>query len=103
MERRTGAVGTTTCVEGRWWYATVYRRAAGERRGTYVNVCTPVEIFPRAVRYVDLHVDVVKGPGGEVRRVDDDELDDAVDAGLVSQPLAERARKVASSIENALR
>ena len=102
VDRRTGDVATTTFVEGRWWYATVYRSAAGERRGTYVNVCTPVEIFPRAVRYVDLHVDVVKGPDGEVRRVDDDELDDAVDAGLVSQPLAERARKVARSIENAL-
>ena len=103
VDRVAGDVATTTFVEGRWWYATVYRSAGGERRGTYVNVCTPVEIFPRAVRYVDLHVDVVKGPDGEVRRDDDDELDAAVDAGLVSGPLAERARKVASSIENALR
>ncbi|MFO7926339.1 MAG: DUF402 domain-containing protein [Halobacteriota archaeon] len=102
VERTTGDVATTTFVEGRWWYATVYRSADGERRGTYVNVCTPVEIFPRSVRYVDLHVDVVKGPEGEVRRVDDDELDAAVDAGSVSEPLAERARTVASSIENAL-
>ena len=102
VERVEGDVATTTFVEGRWWYATVYRGADGERRGTYVNVCTPVEIFPDAVRYVDLHVDVVKGPDGEVRRVDDDELDDAVEAGEVSEPLADRAREVAASIENAL-
>jgi hypothetical protein len=102
VQRRDGDVATTTFVEGRWWYATVYCSADGERRGTYVNVCTPVEIFPEAVRYVDLHVDVVKGPDGEVRRVDDDELDDAVEAGTVSEPLADRAREVAASIERAL-
>jgi hypothetical protein len=102
VERVAGDTATTTFVEGRWWYATVYKSAAGEHRGTYVNVCTPVEIFPDAVRYVDLHVDVVKGPDGDVRRVDDDELDDAVEAGEVPQPLAVRAREVAASIENAL-
>ncbi|WP_181691302.1 DUF402 domain-containing protein [Natronomonas sp. LN261] len=102
VERTAGDVARTTFVEGRWWYATVYESAAGERRGTYVNVCTPVEIFPRAVRYVDLHVDVVKGPDGDVRRVDDDELDAAVVAGTVPEPLAARAREVAASIENVL-
>ena len=102
VDRVAGDVATTTFTEGRWWYPTVYRSADGERRGTYVNVCTPVEIFPEAVRYVDLHVDVVKGPDGEVRRVDDDELDAAVEAGRVSSALAERARTVAASIESAL-
>jgi hypothetical protein len=102
VERVEGDIATTTFVEGRWWYATVYKGADGERRGTYVNVCTPVEVFPGAVRYVDLHVDVVKGPDGEVRRVDDDELDESVEAGQVSEPLADRAREVAASIENAL-
>lgn len=101
-ERVAGDIATTTFVEGRWWYATVYKGVEGEHRGTYVNICTPVEIFPDAARYVDLHVDVVKTPDGEVRRVDDDELDDAVADGYVSEPLAARARAVAASIENAL-
>jgi len=102
VERRAGDVAVTKFREGRWWYATVYRGADGERRGTYVNVCTPVEIFPEAVRYVDLHVDVVKGPDGEVLRVDDDELDEAVADGNVPEPLAEKARAVASTVERAL-
>jgi hypothetical protein len=102
VERREGDRARTTFVEGRWWYATVYAGDDGTRRGTYVNVCTPVELFPERARYVDLHVDVVKRPDGEVRRVDDDELDDAVAAGEVPEPLAERAREVAASIENAL-
>jgi predicted RNA-binding protein associated with RNAse of E/G family len=102
VERREGDRARTTFVEGRWWYATVYAGDDGTRRGTYVNVCTPVELFPERARYVDLHVDVVKRPGGEVRRGDDNELDDAVSAGEVPEPLAERAREVAASIENAL-
>ncbi|WP_251342366.1 DUF402 domain-containing protein [Haloplanus halophilus] len=102
VDRAAGDVATTKVREGRWWYPTVYRGADGERKGTYVNVCTPVECFPDAVRYVDLHVDVVKGPDGEVRRVDDDELDAAVDAGRVSEALAEKARSVASSLVEAL-
>ncbi len=102
VERRGGDVARTTFVEGRWWYPTVYVGEDDTRRGTYVNVCTPVEVFPDAARYVDLHVDVVKRPDGEVRRVDDDELDAAVAAGRVPEALAERAREVAASIENAL-
>jgi hypothetical protein len=102
VDREAGDVAITKVREGRWWYPTVYRDADGARKGTYVNVCTPVECFPDAVRYVDLHVDVVKGPGGEVRRVDDDELDDAVAAGQVSEALAEKARSVATSLEGAI-
>jgi hypothetical protein len=102
VERERGDVARTTFVEGRWWYATVYESADGDHRGTYVNVCTPVEIFPETVRYVDLHVDVVKTPDGEVSRVDDDELDAAVETGRIPEPLAERARTVAASIEEGL-
>jgi hypothetical protein len=102
VDREAGDVATTKVREGRWWYPTVYRGADGERKGTYVNVCTPVECFPDAVRYIDLHVDVVKGPDGEVRRVDDDELDAAVDAGLVSVAAAEKARSVASGLVEAI-
>lgn len=102
VERRAGDVAVTKFAEGRWWYATVYRGAEGERRGTYANVCTPVEVFPERVRYVDLHVDVVKGPDGVVERVDDDELDAAVAAGNVSEELADRARAVATKLERAL-
>ncbi|NHN57518.1 MULTISPECIES: DUF402 domain-containing protein [Halorussus] len=102
-DRERGDVAVTKFREGRWWYPTVYRSEDGASKGTYVNVCTPVELFPGAARYVDLHVDVVKFPDGGVERVDDDELDDAVETGDVAPDLAERARSVASSVERALR
>ena len=102
VPREDGDVAITKLREGRWWYPTVYRSEDGDVKGTYVNVCTPVELFPSSVRYVDLHVDVVKFPDGRVERVDDDELDAAVEAGHVSEDLAEKARSVATSVESAL-
>ncbi|NHN48203.1 DUF402 domain-containing protein [Halostella sp. JP-L12] len=101
-ERERGDAAITKLTEGRWWYPTVYRGEDGERKGTYVNVCTPVEIFPDGVRYVDLHVDVIKRPDGSVEVVDLDELDAAVEAGNVSEALAEKARSVAKAVEKAL-
>ena len=102
VDRQAGDVAITKFEEGRWWYPTVYRGEDGTKRGTYVNVCTPVEVFPDAVRYVDLHVDVVKHADGTVERVDDDELDAAEAEGLIPSDLAEKARSVASAVENAL-
>ena len=101
-ERAAGDTATTKFREGRWWYPTVYRGDDGGSKGTYVNVCTPVECFPDSIRYVDLHVDVVKGPDGMVERVDDDELDAAVEAGAVPPAAAEKARSVAASLVRAL-
>lgn len=102
VDREAGDVAETSLKEGRWWYPTTYRGRDGTVRGTYVNVCTPVEVFPDAARYVDLHVDVVKRPDGTVERVDDDVLDESVAAGHTPEPLAEKARSVASALENAL-
>ncbi|KAB1197356.1 MULTISPECIES: DUF402 domain-containing protein [Haloferax] len=102
VERASGDVAVTKFREGRWWYPTVYRDDEGSVKGTYVNICTPVECFPDQIRYVDLHVDVIKHADGTVERVDDDELDEAVEAGNISEELAEKARSVASSLESAL-
>ncbi|SFF84519.1 Ribonuclease G or E [Halopelagius inordinatus] len=102
VARESGDTALTKFREGRWWYPTVYRSSESEVKGTYVNVCTPVECFPDEIRYVDLHVDVIKHADGTVERVDDDELDDAVENGVISEALAEKARSVASSLETAL-
>ena len=102
VSREAGDVAVTSLKEGRWWYPTTYRGSDGSVKGTYVNVCTPVEVFPDAARYVDLHVDVVKTPDGDVERVDDGVLNDSVAAGNTPAPLAEKARSVANALEKAL-
>jgi Ribonuclease G/E len=102
VPKEAGDIAETKLKEGRWWYPTTYRDRGDNSKGTYVNVCTPVEIFPDTARYVDLHVDVVKHADGTVERVDDDELDAAVAAGEVPAELADRARGVAAAVKNAL-
>jgi hypothetical protein len=100
--RDRGDVAITRLREGRWWYPTVYKGEDGASKGTYVNVCTPIELFPDAATYVDLHVDVVKYPDGEVEVVDEDELQAAVEAGHLSEALAEQATAVAERMADAL-
>ena len=102
VPRSDGDTAMTTFQEGRWWYPTVYRDREDDLIGTYVNVCTPLECFPDGVRYIDLHVDVLKYPDGTVERVDDDELDEAVAAEQISEELAEKARAVATALETSL-
>ncbi len=102
-DREPGDLAITRFVEGRWWYPTVYQGADGTRKGTYVNICTPLEIFTDQIRYVDLHVDVIRMPDRTVKRVDESELQTAVETGQVTQALATQAREVAASVEQALR
>lgn len=101
VEREDGDVARTRFEEGARAYATVYKSSDGEKKGTYVNVCTPLEIFPDAVRYTDLYVDVIK-VDGETLVVDEDELDEAVEKGLVPESTAERALEVAEKVEKSL-
>ncbi|MFB6135745.1 MAG: DUF402 domain-containing protein [Halobacteriaceae archaeon] len=98
VAREAGDTATTKFTEGRWWYPTTYRDEEGAVKGTYVNVSTPVELFPTGARYVDLHVDVIKRADGDVEVVDREELREAEAAGHVSEALADRAVDVAERI-----
>ncbi|GGL70009.1 DUF402 domain-containing protein [Halocalculus aciditolerans] len=102
VPRSEGDVAVTRFVEGRWWYPTVYRDADGGVKGTYVNVNTPLELFPDAVRYVDLHVDVLKHADGRVEVVDEDELEASVEAGEMPRALADEALDVAETLADRL-
>ncbi len=102
VPKTDGDVAVTKFREGRWWYPTTYKDREGTPKGTYVNVCTPVELFPDCARYVDLYIDVIKRPDGTVAIVDEDELADAVAEGVLSDALAEKARTVATAVERAL-
>ncbi len=100
-EREPGDLAVTRFAEGRWWAPTVYRSSEGEVKGTYVNISTPVELFPDTVRYLDLHVDVIKAPDGTVEVVDEDELERAVEEGFVPERVAEKARDIADRVADA--
>ena len=102
VPKEAGDIAETTFVEGNRWAPTIYRDTDGERKGTYVNVSTPIELFPDRVSYVDLYVDIIKDADGGVTIVDQDDLADAVDNGTLSADVAEKATQVAASIRQSL-
>ncbi len=82
---------------------TTYYSEKGELKGIYVNISTPVEVAPRKIRYIDLEVDVVAKPTGEVNVIDLDKAKELLDKGVITERLfkgiVEIAEKVKESLE----
>jgi Ribonuclease G/E len=78
---------------GEWHYETRYFAKDGRHKGTYINLNTPIELYPYGIRYVDLEVDVCVWPSGRVGKMDEKKLDYAAAEGIVTQKLVETVRK----------
>ncbi|MEM2640486.1 MAG: DUF402 domain-containing protein [Candidatus Bathyarchaeia archaeon] len=98
----SGDVCYTVIEDGSWFIRHIYL-SQGELKGEYVNVNTPPEIFPGIVRYLDLAVDVVKTPDGDIRILDLDELEKFLSEGVVGRDLYEFALAKAREAENGLK
>ncbi|MEM0241039.1 MAG: DUF402 domain-containing protein [Candidatus Nezhaarchaeales archaeon] len=81
---------------------TAYYSEKGTLKGIYVNISTPVEIAPRKVRYVDLEVDVVAKPNGEVRVLDVDKARELMQRGVISSKLYHAIMEIADKVKNIL-
>ncbi|MFP3984782.1 MAG: ribonuclease E/G [Candidatus Bathyarchaeia archaeon] len=86
--KEPGDRAITEAKIGGWHYTTKYFSENGVYKGGHVNFHTPLELYPRWIRYVDLEVDVCLFPDGVVQVLDDDELEKAVAKGFVSEKLA---------------
>lgn len=96
--KEPGDRAVTEFVEGRWWYKTRYYSPAGELKGEYYNINTPIEIYPNRIRYVDLEIDVVRLPAGDPQVIDEERLENAIKQGWITERLAETARAVARAV-----
>ncbi|XGI82863.1 DUF402 domain-containing protein [Halorutilales archaeon Cl-col2-1] len=103
VEKEKGDVAVTRFTEGSPYYTTVYTDEDGEEKGAYINISTEVEVFPDRVRYVDLHVDVVRRNDGKVETVDEPLLRESVEEGHVPEELAETAVDVAEEVEEKIK
>jgi len=77
---------------GEWRITTNYYSKDGSWKGAYININTPVEVYPNTLRYVDLEVDVCIRPDGEVKVLDVEKLEKAFEKGWVSRTLYERVK-----------
>jgi Ribonuclease G/E len=83
---------------GEWHFKTQYFSKHGQLKGTYVNLNTPVELYPYGIRYVDLEVDVCIWPNGRVEKLDEEKLEKAMEEGLVSEKLVKIVKEKLAEI-----
>ena len=87
--KEPGDIAVTEAKVGEWYFKTRYFSKDGKLKGTYVNLNTPVELYPRSVRYVDLEIDVCVWPDGKIEILDEEKFENTVKEGLVTQKLVE--------------
>ena len=93
-----GDYALTECREGDMFVRHTYYSRRGVSKGVYVNINTPVELYPWGVRYVDLEVDVVRRGDGDPFVVDREKLRRITLEGFISPALEERAALVAEQM-----
>ena len=78
---------------GEWHFKTQYFSKNGRYKGAYINLNTPIELYPHGIRYVDLEVDVCVWPNGRVRVLDEKKLEDTATEGLITRKLVKNVKK----------
>lgn len=84
---------------GLWHDIGRFHLADGSFTGFYANILTPVQFQSETdLSTTDLCLDVWLDANGTLSLLDEDEFDDAVQRGWISQPDAARARREAESL-----
>jgi Ribonuclease G/E len=96
--KEPGDYAITEARVGEWHFKTQYFSKEGQLKGTYINLNTPVELYPYGIRYVDLEVDVCVWPNGRVEKLDEEKLERAVEEEFVSEKLVRIIKKKLSGI-----
>ena len=102
VKKEAGDTALSETRLGEWHIVTKYFSSNGELKGTYVNLNTPVEVYPHAIRYVDLEVDVCIQPNGAVQVLDLEKLEKALERGFISKGLFETVKGKADEITSAI-
>ncbi|MGC9345202.1 MAG: DUF402 domain-containing protein [Candidatus Bathyarchaeales archaeon] len=101
VKKEAGDKAISETKTGEWCITTRYFSKDGEWKGTYINLNTPVEVYPKAIRYVDLEVDVCIQPDGTARVVDMEKLEKALENGFISKTLFEMVKEKVKEITEA--
>lgn len=97
-----GDFAVTTLRIGSCFLKTSYFSRDGEYKGTYVNISTPIELYPTKIRYVDLEADICMWPDGRIQKIDFEKLDEFVKKGYISRKLVALASEVAEEVISTL-
>lgn len=98
IERESGDLAVTKTHLEKVYTETGYFSATGIFKGGYVNMGTPVELYPAKIRYVDLEIDVCVLRDGSISILDNDLLHEEAEKETISWELCntieERVREL---------
>ncbi len=101
--KEVGDKAVSEAKMGEWYIITKYLSNSGKWKGTYVNLNTPIEVYPHAIRYVDLEVDISIQPNGTVHILDVEKLEKALEKGCISKKLFEMVKQKVNKITETLK
>jgi hypothetical protein len=99
VRKEAGDKAVSEAKIGEWSITTRYFSEDGRCKGTYVNINTPVEVYPSAIRYVDLEVDVCIQPDGTVKVLDMEKLEKALENGFISKKIFEAVKEKVKEVK----
>jgi predicted RNA-binding protein associated with RNAse of E/G family len=88
---------------GLWYDIGRFHLRDGTYTGLYANILTPVRMTGNRWDTTDLLLDVWSGGGGAVELLDEDEFEEAIQAGWMDGETAERARSTAAALMDGAR
>ena len=107
VAKEPGDVITTIIPINEWFVIHIYMSSDGKEKGVYININTPPEVCAplSEVRYLDLYIDIAV-VGDDVKVVDEDQLREAAEKGVVDRDLEfmamEKAKEVLSRLKELL-
>ena len=87
--KEAGDRAVTEAKLGEYYTGTRYFSKGGKFKGAYINLNTPVELYPSKIRYVDLEVDICIWPRGGVTAIDEEMLERAAKELIITEKLLE--------------
>ena len=108
IPKEAGDYGVMEVREGKWFVNTKYFSYDGIFKGEYLNINTPVEIYPglypepHRIRYVDLEVDLIR-TDDFVRVIDLEKLEYAKEESIISEQLFNLTMEKMSQLKSMFR
>lgn len=91
-EKEAGDLAITETKPSEYHTVTRYYSRSGRFKGAYININTPVEVYPTKIRYVDLEVDICVWPDGASEVIDEEMLERAANELVITKRLYEKVK-----------
>lgn len=89
VTKEAGDRAVTEAKIDEYYSETTYYSKEGRFKGAYININTPMELYPSKIRYVDLEIDLCLWPGSPIKVIDQELMERAAHEGVITEKLQE--------------